>query len=375
MIRRKFLLVPAVAACAPWAGRALAQVPTGSREWVLGMTGILNGPLGDPIRIMLAGAQLAFDAVNAQGGIHGRTIRLVTLDDGLSPEKALANYRQLLDEQGVQVFFGCVGSGTTAAAADWLKRSGVPMVGGYAVSDSAREKSHGAAYFVRATYAREVQTLVRHLLTLGVSRIAIAVLDNPGGAEVARLANTLLTQNQSKATAIVSVKDSADSIAEAGRTLGSSGSQAVIMYLGGSLAGQTMRAALNAGGRGMMFYGMSIVPGEMTAELAKQSVVIAQIVPYPWNEANAQTREYRTLATRSQVPVGYLSFEGYVNALVMIEALRRAGRDASHAQLHAALRELRMQVAGMDVDFSGGRSTGSLFVDLVQASTAGRFVR
>jgi ABC-type branched-subunit amino acid transport system substrate-binding protein len=41
----------------------------GESEIVLGHTGILSGPLGAPIKILLAGSGLAFDAVNAQGGI------------------------------------------------------------------------------------------------------------------------------------------------------------------------------------------------------------------------------------------------------------------------------------------------------------------
>ena len=60
-------------------------------EVVLGHTGILSGPLGAPIKVVMAGAGLAFDAVNAQGGVSGRKIRLVSLDDELSPEKAVAN--------------------------------------------------------------------------------------------------------------------------------------------------------------------------------------------------------------------------------------------------------------------------------------------
>ncbi|REN18705.1 ABC transporter substrate-binding protein, partial [Mycobacterium tuberculosis] len=111
--------------------------------------------------VVMAGAGLAFDAVNAQGGLSGRKIRLVSLDDELKPEKAVANYEKLLAEHRVFAFFGCVGSATTAAGAKVLNQSGAPTVGGYAVSDSAREKVGGAGYFVRATFAREAQALVQ----------------------------------------------------------------------------------------------------------------------------------------------------------------------------------------------------------------------
>ena len=95
-------------------------------EIVLGQSAITSGPLGVPIKALNSGAQLAFDAVNAQGGVHGRKIRVITLDDELAPPKAVANYKKLIEEQGVVAMFGCVGSGTTAAAARRCKTTAVP---------------------------------------------------------------------------------------------------------------------------------------------------------------------------------------------------------------------------------------------------------
>jgi len=73
--------------------------------------------------------------------------------------------------------------------------------------------------------------------------------------------------------------------------------------------------------------------------------------------------------------VGYYSFEGYVSALVMLDALKRCGKDLSRARLHAALRGTRLRIAGMEVDFTTGQHTGSRFVELVQVTLHGRFVR
>jgi len=80
---------------------ARAQAATAANDIVIGQSAVISGPLGGPIKAMISGAQLAFDAVNAQGGVQGRKIRLVTLDDELAPPKAVANYKKLLDENGV----------------------------------------------------------------------------------------------------------------------------------------------------------------------------------------------------------------------------------------------------------------------------------
>lgn len=380
MHRRNFIAASAAAA----AGLGHFSVPAQAAEngvtdgeIVLGHTGILSGPLGVPVKVVMAGAGLAFDAVNAQGGLSGRKIRLVSLDDELKPEKAVANYEKLLAEHRVFAFFGCVGSATTAAGAKVLNQSGAPTVGGYAVSDSAREKVGGAGYFVRATFAREAQALVQHLTTIGVSRIAVAYLDNPGGAEVAKLVEAALATLKLTPEAAVAVKGDGTTNEAAGKALADSKAQAVIMYLGGGIGGEVMKAAWAAGGR-QMYYGMSIVPGDVTAKLVgdkTSGLAISQIVPYPWSEVDATAREFRQLTERAKVDMGYLAYEGYVNALVMLEGLRRTGRELTRAKLHATLKAMKLRIGGMEIDFTGASNTGSRFIEMVRVTKEGKFIR
>jgi branched-chain amino acid transport system substrate-binding protein len=372
-MKRRPLLMAAGLAATLSSARVRAQVP----DLVLGQTGILSGPLGGPVKTMLAGAGLAIADANAQGGIGGRKLRLVSMDDELKPEKAIANYEQLLSKDNVLAFLGCVGSGTTAAAARILTESGAPMVGGFAVADSAREKIKGAGYFIRATSGREAEALVQHLTTIGVTRLAVAHLDNPGGVEVLKLINKALESHQLTALASTGVKGDFSNAGEAAKTLAAVNPQAVLMYLGGPVGGNVMKA-MWALGSYPSFYGMSIVPGDLTFKLLGQKargLAISQIVPYPWNQVDPQILAYRRLADAAKVPVGYYSLEGYVNALVMLDALKRAGADASRPRLHAALRATRYRVAQMTVDFTSDPLNGSRFVELVQVTHEGRFVR
>jgi branched-chain amino acid transport system substrate-binding protein len=372
MRRRSFMKVAGLSALIPSAP-SVAQ----GNEIVLGHTGILSGPLGGPVKTMLAGAQLAFGEANLRGGVNGRNVRLVSIDDELKPDKALANYANLLSQHKALAFFGCVGSGTTAAAATLLKESGAPLVGGFAVADSARDKTLGSGYYVRATTGREAEALVQQLTTIGITKIAVAHLDNPGGVEALKLVDAALGKYQLKALAAAAVKGDASNAAAAAQTLARVEPQAIIMYLGGSLGGELMKAiwALN---RHPSFYGMSIVPGELIAKVVGEQtrgLAISQIVPYPWSEIDSGIKEYRRLADAAKVPVGYYSFEGYVNAMVMLDALKRSGDGLSRAALHAALRATKMRISNMYIDFSTGEHTGSRFVELVQVTREGRFLR
>jgi branched-chain amino acid transport system substrate-binding protein len=309
--------------------------------------------------------------------VHGRRVRIVSLDDELQPPKAVANVRQLLERDGVFGFFGCVGSATTAATAELLLTSGAPALAGYAVADSARAKVKGAAYFVRSTSGREAQALVEHLVTIGITRIGVAVLDNPGGQEAQALIGAALALHRLAPAAVAAVKGDASNAAAAAKALSEQRPQAVLMYLGGVLPGELMKASW-ALGWFPSFYGMSIVAGEVVFKVAgprSRGLAISQVVPYPWGQADALVAQYRQLAEAAKVPVGYYSFEGYLNGRVLVEALNRCGRDLTRARFHATMRAMKLRLAGMSLDFTGGDATGSRFVELVQVSQEGRFVR
>ncbi|SDZ70716.1 hypothetical protein SAMN05518854_11541 [Variovorax sp. YR266] len=133
--------------------------------------------------------------------------------------------------------------------------------------------------------------------------------------------------------------------------------------------------AMCAAGSKPMFYGMSVVSGEVTAKvmpLQAGGLAILQVTPYPWGEVEAAARDHRRSAEQAQVPVGYGSFEGSLNALVMIG---RTGRDLTRVRLHATLRALKLRLAGMDIDFSTGSATGSHFIEMMRVTPEGRFVR
>jgi ABC-type branched-subunit amino acid transport system substrate-binding protein len=358
------------------AGATRAEPGVTDKEIVFGQTAILSGPLGVPVKGRMVGAELAFAQSRRQGGVYGRSIRIQSIDDELKPERAVANYERLLNE-GVIGFFGCGGSATTAAAADILQRSGAPLVGGFAVADGARDKVTGSAYFLRATGKREAEVLVQHLATVGTTRISIAYLDNPGGVEALNLLKAAMDARQLKPVAIAAVKGDGSNVGEAAKALAAVPPQVVIMYLGGPLPGEFIKATSSTDSR-PMFYGMSIVAGELTAKIAgdkARGLVIAQVVPYPWSQVDTTAKEFRELAKQAQVPVDYYSFEGYLTGQMLIEALKRTGRDPTRARLAATMRALKFRIGGMDIDFSSGGHTGSSFVELVQVTREGTFVR
>jgi branched-chain amino acid transport system substrate-binding protein len=84
-----------------------------------------SGP-ASAYRSIEQGAQAYFASVNAEGGVDGRKIEFVTLDDAYEPPKAVQNARRLVQEEEVFALFNTLGTANNAAIWDYLNEQEVP---------------------------------------------------------------------------------------------------------------------------------------------------------------------------------------------------------------------------------------------------------
>src|SRR3954447_18039939 len=66
--------------------------------------------------------------INEQGGLNGRKLRLISLDDAYSPPKTVEQTRKLIEEEGVVFTFNALGTPTNAAVQKYLNNKGVPQL-------------------------------------------------------------------------------------------------------------------------------------------------------------------------------------------------------------------------------------------------------
>ena len=377
MKRREFALAAAASFIGARAFAARTEPGVTDTEILLGQTGVLSGPLAPGALALQGGARLAFEEANARGGVSGRKLRLVALDDGFDPARAQANFKALVQEHRVFACVLSIGAMTTLAGVPVLREQDVPLIGPVGVVDSAREKTAGIAYYTRASQKRESDSLVSHFGVLGLKRVAVAYLATPGGQEVLGQVQAALKTQGLELVGSAGVAPDGSNASDAGRTLAGMNAQAVILFLSGPAAATLMKAVWDKGAA-PNFYGMSILAGDVTARLLgeqSKGLAVSQVTPYPWDAANPDANQYRKACENGQVPVGYHSYEGYLAGRVTIEALRQAGRDLTREKMHASLRKLKVRVGGMDVDFTGGRATGTQFVELVRVRNDGKYVR
>lgn len=375
----RYLSAFTVVGAALWAASAQADPGVTADTVTLGQSTALSGPLGDLGQEVLKGAKVYFDGVNARGGIHGRNIKLVSKDDAYDPAKTLENVNALVAEDSTFALFGTFGTPNNEALIPIAQKAGLPVLMPYTGAPSIRSKTSKGVYNLRASYADEVERLVEHLHTVGVRKIAIAYQNNAFGKEVLKAANTAMETRQLKPLLAVSIENDASDAATATEKLLAAQPEAVLLALAGK---PTIEAIRNIAQRrkGMQMYALSVLatPANLRA-LGKEGsgVAITQVVPFPANATMPLVREYQQAMTAAgQKEFSHLSLEGYLNAKVVVEGLRRAGPKLTRAALTTAMDSMRgFNLGGMDVTFGQGATSGSRFVELTMVNAQGKLIK
>ena len=168
------------------AGAALGEEQPGvsDRSILFGQSAAFSGPVQELGRNMRLGMQAAFREVNEQGGVHGRRLELVSLDDGYEPEAAIDNTRQLIEGEQVFALIGAVGTPTSRAAVPIAEDAGVPYIAPFTGSSFLRDPKWHGVVNLRASYDQETEEIVARLTDdLGIERIAIMYQDDSFGRE------------------------------------------------------------------------------------------------------------------------------------------------------------------------------------------------
>lgn len=346
---------------------------------VLGHSGDLSGPLRDLGSGVLKGAQLYFDALNARGGVHGRKLRLIARDDGYDPQRTLRNVNDYIENEEVFALFGVFGTPNNEAAIPPARQAGLPVLAPYTGALSIRSHELRGVFNIRASYAAETEKLVEHLATISIRKLAVAHQDNAFGREVLAAAEAALARRGLKPSVVVSVKNDASDAPDAAARIAADAPQALLLGLAGRPTVETIRH-LNRKQRGIALYAPSVLAAPANLrELGRDAtgVTVSQIVPFPLNATIPVVREYQAAASAAgEKEFTHLGLEGFINAKVAAEGLRRAGRQLTRAGFIAALDGLRAyDVGGMEVSFGQGAASGARLVELTLINAQGRLIR
>lgn len=346
----------------------------------LGQSVALTGPLADLGQAMHRGSQVCFDAVNAQGGVNGRRIELVTRDDGYDVKRAMANIGGFLEDPATFGLFSCMGTPIIEGMLPMIRNTDVPCFAPLTGANSARPRDMRNVLNVRASYAEETERLVEHLATINLKRIAVAYQNNAFGQEVLQAAEGAIKRYNLSLAAAAPVQNDASDAGAAAKAINAAAPEAVLLGLAGKPTVGFVKSVC-AQNRGLPLYSLSVMGSAgILKALGDDAVGIAvsQVVPLPSRSVMPVVRDFLKAwnAAPSTIEPSHLALEGYINGRVFVEGLRRAGRDLSRKSfIEAAWGIKRFDLGGFLLNFDQPGRNASRFVELTMIGRGGRFIR
>lgn len=345
---------------------------------LIGQTVGITGTVAGPVKEMNEGAMAYFNQVNKRGGVHGRKIELRMLDDKFDPALTLANAEILIKKERVFALFQGRGTPHTQGILPLLEANNVPLVAPSTGATVFHQPAKRVLFNIRARYQDEVAKAVEHFTTIGVRGISILHVDDAFGEdglegfrkamESRKLTPVAITKFArvkpdfaATATEVIKLRpdaliivSSAKNTVEVIKEIRAQGGQMQIMTMSNN-SSQAFVKELGAAGTG---------------------VIISQITPAPHLMSTPLGQEFGAIAKTSGATVSYAAMEGYVNAKVFVEGLRRAGPKLTREGFIRALESMqRVDFGGLMVTYGPDDHTGSEFVELTMIGRDGKFVR
>ena len=311
----------------------------------------------------LRGAQAYIQYVNESGGIHGRKVTIVALDDRYDPPLCLANTQRLIVEENIFCLFCYVGTPTAVKILPLVEKAKVPLIGMFTGANALRDPHNPMIINVRASYYQETGAAVEHLVgDIGLTKIAVMYQYDAYGLDGLRGAELALQKYGLAPVAKGSYIRGTLDVEEGLDTILASEAQAVVMIGTYEPCAKFIRLAREQEhGNSMIFYNVSFVGAEELARLLGpqgEGVIVSQVVPPPelleTREMLSTVRQYLRLLRRyspGERP-NSVSLEGYYNALVLVEGLRRAGRDLTREGLVRAIETIQNYPLGTDTSLN-----------------------
>jgi ABC-type branched-subunit amino acid transport system substrate-binding protein len=344
-------------------------------EIVFGMAAPFTGPAKELGRQMKQGIETAFNAANAAGGVNGRRLRLVTIDDGYEPSRTVGAMTELYDRQHVFGVVGNVGTPTAAMSLPFALERRMLFYGAFTGAGLLRRDPPDRYVFnFRASYAEETAAVVNYLVKVRRVRpdhIAVFAQEDAFGdagfAGVSKALRTLRADGKIQRVGYkrntIDVNDAVTRLRERGGAV-----RAVVMVATYRPAAKFIEKMRDINPK-MIFTNVSFVGSSALAEELNMlgpkyasGVIVTQVVPPIEGHSTAILKYGADLAKYFPgEKTDYVSSEGYWEASVLIEGLRRAGPDLDTERVVDALEAMHDLDLGIGttIRFGAGEHQGS----------------
>ncbi len=323
-----------------------AQSTTGvtDKEILIGSCAALEGPSRFLGMETVAGAKAYFELINESGGVAGRRLKLVSRDDSYDPTKTEACFKGLMDQKVFALGF-FVGTPTAVKYVPMAEANKVPLVGLFTGAQTLYTPMRHWVINVRASYFDETRGQIDGLWgSLGYKRIGVIYPEDAFGATVLEGVKAALKSHGAEPAAVASYPRQTSDVNGAIDTVRAANPEAVVLVGPPNTVAPILTKA-HAKGWKPLFLTVSFVGTDQLISQAgadSEGVVITQVVPpYYLTDLKTVALYRRTLGKYSpSSQPNFVSLEGFVDAMVLVEGLRRAGKDLSREGLIRAIESI-----------------------------------
>jgi len=346
---------------------------------VFGQSAALDGPAAELGRGMRDGILAAFNETSQAGGVHGRSLELISYDDGYEPERAIANVSRLIDDDGVFAVIGEVGTPTSSAVQPITTAGSVPFLAPFTGAEFLRDPSLENVVNVRASYDQETEAWIAYLVDqLALSRIAILYQDDSFGRAGLEGVRDALGKRGQELVAEGTYMRNTTAVKRALLDIRKAAPEAVVIVGAYQPSAEFIRIARDLG-LDPLFINISFVGSRALAEAlgaAGKGVVVSQVVPLPEDTTIPIVADYRRAlaALDPALEPEFVSLEGYIAGRLTIAALEALGPEVTRQGLLSTIKDIgRFDLAGLELTYGPGDNQGMDEVFLTVLDGDGHF--
>lgn len=370
--RRQILIsCSAAALSAPWVRARAADA------WLVGQSAPQTGVLAPSNAETTAGARLFFDRLNARGGVHGKPIELVSVDDGQNPQRTAENTQALL-KQGVLALALYRTTPSAEAALPLARKAGCAYIGTQVGPSLLYDPKLSEVFNTRARYSDEVNRAVQFFKNLDLTRVAALVATDSFGKDVMAGLRQALANAQIDLLAQASIDNRSADVTAQIQQLRAANPQLVLLISNAKAAAGFIQGARASGFQPIFVTLSNTSSASFVKDLGKASegVVVTQVMPSPYSGRVRVVTEFREAAAEaSAVPVSHAALQGYVTAKFIHEAIRRAGPGVDRAGLVDFINGAgSVDLGNFPISHSKDSRQGSRLAELTVIGRDGRFM-
>ena len=344
-------------------GAKADELGVSKAEILVGASQMLTGQ-GAPTQAAIEakyGVEAYFRKVNEEGGINGRKLKYVVRDNGYVMPQAMETTRKLVEEDKVFALLSPVGTPTTVVTRSYVVKVGIPLVGPIDGATGSRIPVNPSIFFVRASFEPETRNTLALIKELYKTDEFAIYRPSTALGESMRLEYLKAAHEEAmKLTTIAEEGTTPGDVAQAVKTIQDAHPKVVILTGTAVSNGRFLKAALDRGISTNWLVASPSMDPAFYEGVARQASSVIIAAGFPMNDLSYPiVRDFTVQMKKENHTTEGYALEGYLNAAIFCEGVKRAGKDLNRQKFIDAMNSIHnFSLGGLEISYNSDDHAG-----------------